>query len=69
MGTELLMKMMLPRDPNESVDTDADGIGDNTDAFPMDASGQPIQMATALVTMWMLSPTTRMNRSIQTLMA
>ena len=27
----------FPDDPNESVDTDADGIA-NTDAFPMDAS-------------------------------
>ena len=28
----------LPLDANESVDTDGDGIGDNSDAFPEDTA-------------------------------
>ena len=59
----------FPDDPNESVDTDADGIGDNTDAFPMDASESADTDGDGVGDNVDAFPTTRMNRSIQTLMA
>ena len=39
----------LPNDPNEQTDGDGDGVGDNSDAYPDDASRQYLALETALM--------------------
>ena len=38
----------FPNDPTESIDSDNDGVGDNSDAFPDDASKQYLSLAEAV---------------------
>ena len=38
----------FPKDPTESIDSDNDGVGDNSDAFPDDASKQYLSLTDAL---------------------